>query len=99
MKGEFVGKCRPARRISVVKGLKYEDDAFNDDDDHDDEDEEEHNNNDDDDDVDKDVGQVPVADDILRGLSFLFQKNGNASDMQLERSFSCTRGRIFSDRN
>ena len=89
------------RDICLVKDLKYEDHAFNDDDDddYDDDEEDKHNNNGD---VDEDDGQVPVdvvADDIFPGLSFLFQKNGNALDMQLGWLFSCTFGRIFSDRN
>ena len=70
MKGEFVGKCKPARHVSLVQDLKCEDDPFNDDDD--DDDDEEHNNIDA---VENDDGQVPdvvVADDILPGLCFLF---------------------------
>ena len=65
-KGEFVGKCKPTRQVSLVEGSKSDDDPSIDDDDDDDE---EHNNSDD---VDKDDGQVPVdviADNILPGLS------------------------------
>ena len=74
MKGEFAGKCKATRHMSLVKELKCDDDAFNEDDDDDDGGH---------DDVDNDEGEAPldvVAGHILPGLCFLFWENGNNVD-------------------
>ena len=66
--GEFVGKRKTNRDISLIVDSECEDNAFKNDDD----DDEIHT---DIDDVDNDDGQVPVvvvADDIFPGLYFLF---------------------------
>ena len=75
-KGEFVGKHKPTRHMSLVKDDVKDYDTFNEDDDNDE-------RGDNDDDVDNDDGQVSfdvVAGDILPCLCFLFWKNGNTLD-------------------
>ena len=89
MKGEFVGKYKIKRAMSLVKDRKCEV-VFNYDDDDDDAVE--------DDDVDNDdpVGVVP--DNIFcRFVLPMLEKWKHL--VRLERSFSCTFGRIFPDWN
>ena len=68
MKGEFVGKYKIARAVSLGKDTKCEN-VSNDDDDDDDDDEDDGVE---DDEVDNDDPGDVVADNILPGLCFLF---------------------------
>ena len=68
MKGEFVGKYKIARAVSLGKDTKCEN-MSNDDDDDDDDDEDDDVE---DDEVDNDDPGDVVADNILPGLCFLF---------------------------